>query len=72
MRSFKTAPFKTKDKIMMKFTTIFFRKNKTKQTKTAIHDNNKKLNTTMNSNCSFKENISGEFYKTLPQVFGNI
>jgi len=46
---------------------------KTKQTKTAIHDNNKKLNTTtMNSNCSFKENISGEFYKTLPQVFGNI
>ena len=57
---------------MMKLITIFFWKNKTKQTKTAIHDNNKKLNTTMNSNCSFKENISGEFYKTLPQVFGNI
>jgi len=54
---------------MMKFTTIFFRKNKTKQTKTAIHDNNKKLNTTMNSNCSFKENISGEFYKTASPSF---
>jgi len=27
----KTAPFKTKDKIMMKLTTIFFRKNKTNQ-----------------------------------------
>jgi len=26
----------------------------------------------MNSNCSFKENISGDFYKTLPQVFGNV
>jgi len=50
---------------MMKFTTIFFRKNKTKQTKTAIHDNNKKLNTTMNSNCSFKENISGDFYERI-------
>ena len=29
---FKTAPFKTRDKMMMKLTTtIFFRKNKTKQ-----------------------------------------
>jgi len=26
----------------------------------------------MNSNCSFKENISGDFYKTFPQVFGNV
>jgi len=55
----------------MKLTTIFFRKNKTKQTKTAIHDNNKK-NTTMNSNCSFKENISGDFYEdfaNFPSLF---
>ena len=56
---------------MMKLTQHFSFE-KTKQTKTAIHDNNKKLNTTMNSNCSFKENISGDFYKTLSQVFGNV
>jgi len=56
---------------MMKLTQQFSFE-KTKQTKTAIHDNNKKLNTTMNSNCSFKENISGDFFRTLSQVFGNI
>ena len=60
--AFKTAPLKNKDKIMMKLTQQFSFE-KTKQTKTAIHDNNKKLNTTMNSNCSFKENISGDFYE---------
>ena len=57
---------------MMKLTQHFSFE-KTKQTKTAIHDNKKiKYYILWIQIGFFKENISGDFYKTLSQVFGNV